>query len=123
MSKFSLKKVSEYGDHDFIGHDECNYDSVEDYIWVSVLGGCGCGYSEHYGELAVKLIKYFGTEHMKRDYSFWKESEFETELMAHWLDSKELLEHGTSVGGSWLSDDGKELLKIIEATEVSHDTE
>lgn len=113
MSKYSLKKVSEYGDHDYLGHDGCNYDSPEDYVWIAVLGGCGCGYAAHYGELAVKLLGYFNTPHMERDRNFWKEDEFEKELMAHWLDNKELLEHGTGVGGSWLSKDGEQLLEVI----------
>lgn len=116
MSKYKLEKVSEYGDHDYLGHDGCNYDSPEDYVWIAVLGGCGCGYADRYGELAIELLRYFNTPHMERDREFWQKDEFETELMAHWLDNKDLLEHGTSIGGSWLSESGKQLLDVIESS-------
>lgn len=88
------------------------YASPEEYIWIGVLGGCGCGWSEHYAELAVKLLEFFNTKHMERDLKFI--DDYEVELMAHWLDSKELIEHGGGIGGSWLTEKGKELLKLYQ---------
>ena len=92
--------------------DGCWYDSPAEYIWIGILGGCGCG-SGDLPDRAVEVLKNFGREHLSKER--WSVYDDPTnEVLAHWLDSKELIEHGGSIGGSWLTDKGKELLKLVE---------
>lgn len=35
------------------------------------------------------------------------------EIIAHWLDSKNLIEHGSSIQGSWLNENGKKLYETL----------
>jgi hypothetical protein len=63
------------------------------------------------------VLRYFGKpwdqrgEYVERDLSW--------EIIAHWMDAKGLLEHGSSVNGSWLTDDGKRVLACVEACSPS----
>lgn len=92
--------------------DGCWYESPAEYLWIGILGGCGCGSSD-LPNIAVEVLRNFGREHMSKNrFSVYDKSEYE--VIAHWLDSKELIEHGSSVNGSWLTEKGKELLKIID---------
>lgn len=89
------------------------YGSPEEYLWIGILGGCGCG-SGDLPEQAYEVLKNFGREHLSKErFSVYDKPEHE--VIAHWLDNKELIEHGGSIGGSWLTDRGRELLKVIES--------
>lgn len=101
--------------------DGCWYDSPEEYLWIGILGGCGCGEPDSLAEMAYKLLEHFGTPHMERTFNFYEGDDHLTyEVIAHWLAEKEVTEHGGSIYGSWLSEKGKEILKTIkEAKEKS----
>lgn len=95
----------------------------EQWLFVGVLGGCGCGSSEEFSERAVDLLKHFGTPHDERslkEFFHGDQADF-WELMAHWLDSKDLLEHGGSIYGSWLTEKGEECLKTINEAQGGRD--
>lgn len=95
--------------------DGAMYDSPEMYFWTGVLGGCGCGTSDELAEMAYKLLEHFGTPHEERTFQFYKDDDhLAYEAIAHWIDHKELIEHGSSVYGSWLSEKGKELLAVLK---------
>ena len=114
MNKYFLEVDPENGM--LKGHDGCHVDDPKEYLWFAVLKGCGCGSSNYFIELAWNVIDYFsqGFDERKSGY-IYDEKHMENELMAQWLDSAGLLEHGTSVGGSWLSDEGKELHEAINS--------
>jgi hypothetical protein len=103
--------------------DGCWYDSPEEYLWVGIMGGCGCGSSDEIAELAHEILGHFGKPFDERKLKIYDKIEYE--IIAHWLDSKELIEHGSSVGGSWLTDKGKELLEVLKSapTHKSKDVE
>lgn len=95
--------------------DGCHYDTPEEYLWTGVLGGCGCGSSDYFAELSYKLLKEFslsGADWDKRTLKVYDNEALE--IIAHWMDAKGLIEHGTSIGGSWLTEKGKELLDLID---------
>jgi hypothetical protein len=46
---------------------------------------------------------------------FYKNKEFE--VIAHWFNSKELIEHGSGIGGSWLTDYGYQVYNTIKKYE------
>lgn len=95
--------------------DGCWYESPAGYLWIGILGGCGCG-SGDLPDLALEVLENFGKEHLDKDrFSVYDKPEYE--VLAHWLDNKELIEHGGSVGGSWLTYKGKELLELLKSTQ------
>lgn len=93
--------------------DGVSYDDAADYLWVGVLGGCGCGSADLLADKAVAVLKNFELEPTDPS-RFYVGENVTNELLAHWLDSKGLLEHGGSVSGSWLTDKGKEVLQLIK---------
>lgn len=93
--------------------DDCHYESPLEWLWIEVLGGCGCGSGDN-GELAWGVLEHFATPHEERPFPWYYESR-EREVLAHWLDSKELIEHGTSAAGSWLTEEGKRVHGIIQS--------
>lgn len=101
---------------------ECSYGSPADFLWFYILGGCGCGNSDELKEKTWKVFEHFNQEIMGRDFNFIYENET-NELIANWLDSKNLIEHGSSIGGSWLTEDGKELFEQLKKKPQSDDYE
>lgn len=93
--------------------DGVSYEGASGYLWIGVLGGCGCGSADQLAEKAVAVLKNFELKPMDPN-RFNVSEDIANELLAHWLDNKGLLEHGGSVGGSWLTDKGKEVLKLIK---------
>jgi hypothetical protein len=78
------------------------------------LHQCGCGYAEARLELVREVLRdcplYDGT---------WRK--YDTPL-AEWLlclmDAAGLIEHGGSIGGSWITEKGKRLLAVLEAEDA-----
>lgn len=95
--------------------DEANY--IVQHYYFDVLGFCGC----YTPNMALNLIEQ-GLERFDRDNS--KEWVNQTEwvdnnlILAYLLSSLDLTEHGSSVGGSWLTAKGK---KLLEALRLSND--
>src|SRR5687767_5920549 len=91
-------------------------EKLEDYT-INELGFCGCGDPE----LALKYIgrylqAYKDTREGKITYTQRDEhftSEGEMYFFLYWADSKELMEHGTSVWSGWLTEKGEKLLQEI----------
>lgn len=106
-----LLKKQDSIDYPFIDNDGVSHPSLEAWLFTGLLGGCGCGSSENFGTLALAILKHFGTPHGERNLSVYDKPEYE--LMAHWFESNGWIEHGTSVGGAWLTDKGKEILDTV----------
>ena len=83
--------------------DGVSWESPEDWLFVGIMGGCGCGNCDEFGKRAAQLIRGFG-EDGRHPSPVKGETD---EILAHWMDSRGLLEHGTSIYGSWLSPKGR----------------
>jgi len=93
------------------------YKTKADFLWQAVLGGCGCGTQPEISDMALYLLDHFAKEIMERDHKTVNNSPHYTEyeIIAHWFDSKGLIEHGGNVMGSWLSDEGRKLHRMLMA--------
>lgn len=85
---------------------ECHYESPADFLWFYIMNGCGCGSFNDFKAEAWKLFEDFA---LNREAKWDLYDNPVRELLAHWLDSKGLVEHGTSIRGSWLNEQGKTL--------------
>ena len=85
------------------------------WFWTEVLGGCGCGNSDELADRAVALLGYFATPHDERDTKDNPYNNEVLEVLAHWMDSKELIEHGGGVGGSWLTARGQQAYDVLKS--------
>lgn len=108
--KWWLKKDG-LGEFSYIDQDGVSHDMPETWLW-SILGGCGCGSSDHLSDRAWEVLSHFGEEIKERDFNFIYDNEL-NETLAHWLDSFELIEHGSGIAGSWLTEKGKEVYQSI----------
>lgn len=89
-----------------------------DIFWFCVLGGCGCGTSD---ELAHDAWFLFNAFHDRSHMRGAINDTPELEVMAHWMDSLGLIEHGGSIIWSWTTDLGDEVWGIINGAEVNDD--
>jgi hypothetical protein len=94
----------------------CGHNGRENFLWIYVLGGCGCGSADDLAELAWKTLDHFATDIGKREYNLIYDNNA-MEVIAHWMDSLGLIEHGTSIAGSWLTEEGKALYDIVKDLE------
>lgn len=88
------------------------WQSPATWLFIGILGGCGCGSSDEFSENAVALLRFFNTPHDKRNFSSIDPA---TELLAHWFSGKGLIEHGSILTGAWLSEKGKQVLGAIDS--------
>jgi hypothetical protein len=104
------------GPHDyFIDQDGCSYDNPYEWLWTAILGGCMCGSADDLAIMAYKILEMFsnsGDDWNKRSFSVYDNIHYE--IIAHWFDSVEITEHGSSVGGSWLSSKGKKIFESMK---------
>lgn len=110
---YSLVKETDTGDHDYVDQDGCWWDSPADWLWIGILGACGCGSREYISALAVEVLTYFATDFDKRTGRIYDDANPSKEILAHWMDSKDLIEHGTSINGSWLNETGKQVYAAL----------
>lgn len=84
---------------------------------------CGCGNPEDVVDLALEMLRACP----------WYEGAWEVfserltsvgfEFIAHQLSAADLVEHGSSVGGSWITDKGRRFLAVAEGREYDDLTE
>lgn len=86
--------------------DEVWYPDFKSYLFTDCLGGCGCGNSDELAKDVLKVFLAIATKDSSHELIY---SDKYHELIAHMLDSAGITEHGSSVGGSWLSSKGKEV--------------
>lgn len=100
------------GEFAYIDQDGVSHTSPSQWLFTGIMGGCGCGSSEEFADEALKLLNNFALPHDKRNMDAY--SDRFTELLAHWLDSAGLIEHGSNIGGSWLSEKGQQVHDAIK---------
>ncbi len=109
-----LKKVDDF-DFTYLDENEISHPSKKSYLQTEILGFCGCGNPDSamvFVRDILRLLeerKGFGEE-IKKELP----SDGIYYFVLYMLDNKGLTDHGGSIGGSWLSDKGKEVLADIE---------
>lgn len=121
----------------FVGPDECHYDTEKEAVVDATISLCSCGRPEDVQDLlvnALRCIECFGNDldaKNERQHLFSMERienlilqnpNIAAEFVMQFLDDRGLLEHGGSVGGSWLSERGKQVVELADAeatTEMS----
>lgn len=97
--------------HEWIGNDNCHYETWQDIVTSGVLEMCGC---IEQGDVVDEI----------RDYLNWCvdiETRTRREYTSHfyWIacacDSAGLTDHGTSIRGAFLTDFGNEVLAWMDA--------
>lgn len=109
-------------------YDERLIEECEDFFYYEKLKWCGCGTPE----IAKKVIRDYleivdNNYYEKRDglkKRFGVEYVYNNELLlclAYALDAAEFTEHGGSVGGAWLADEGVMFLWLLKHNEELDD--
>ena len=115
---------NEKGNKDFSYNvDHCvgtEYETLMDYFYYDRLKWCGCGCPEE----AQTAIQHFLDAHKDFDHRKGKLKEYfgvesvydETLLLcfAYTMGSAGFTEHGTSIAGAWLTQDGEDYLYCLE---------
>lgn len=79
-----------------------------EYIWCSVFGFCGCGFPE---DGFMDVFNVLDRKHGKQEWDEAKDGSRLTHFILYWLDKEGYAEHGSSIGGCWLTEKGEELLR------------
>jgi hypothetical protein len=106
-----------------IGPDGCHYENEHQAAHFALLHLCGCGTPEDAFNLCRDILLCFD-----RRSGEWIDAKAKVvaiikdrpddvaHTIAHLLSHLKLLEHGGSVGGSWLTDDGCRIVDLPPAT-------
>lgn len=122
----TMKNITEWGrdlktdpsNEMLLGPDGCHYDNAVQAYYFGVLKFCGCGRPED----VLTLLRDALAAYCIAD---WDEKKGAVDALLpmscpislnykYWLDSLGLIEHGSSVYGSWITDHGKAVLKLLE---------
>lgn len=95
---------------------EVHWDGKEGFLWIYVLEGCGCGSSDTLKQMAWDVFEMFAQEISDQRWQkiYEGDNALAYETLAHWIDSKGLIEHGGSIAGSWLTSGGKALYDALK---------
>lgn len=118
-----LKKDPENGM--LVGPDGCHYDNEHQAAHYGLLHLCGCGCPEDAYNFCRDVLSAFdrrgdrpwiNAEDVVKAIILQRPDEA-AHVIAHLLSHLNLLEHGGSVGGSWLTDDGARIVDMGPMTE------
>lgn len=109
-----------------IGPDGCHYENERKAMYYDQLHFCGCGdpYSMH--AFVIECLSEFdrdkhgfghGTGIDRLVTIVTEKPELAADFIAYVLDHLHLTEHGGSIGGSWLTERGKQFIEIGPMTE------
>lgn len=108
----------------YVGPDGCHYDTIWEALWCGRIGMCGCGSPE----AGFNFLRSVLAVCDRRSKTEWLNASQEiaklvasnphvaAEVLLHFLNARDLLEHGGSVAGSWLTDYG---IEIVDAEPAS----
>ena len=99
----------------FLDDEDCFWHSIEDFVETEVLGFCGCGCGDKL-IWASEMLRCCDRDQNGDQYPedalekyVAKHPDRAAHILLHLFDSRGVLEHGGSVGGSWLSDAGEKI--------------
>ena len=116
IAAFEFKRDPENGM--LIGPSGCHYDTEGEAMYYDQIGLCGCGSPTEVHKflldcMAARADNYDNLIDLKKVQKIIEERpDIVAEMVVHFLDSRDLVEHGTSVYGSWPTDRGKQVLEI-----------
>lgn len=127
-------------DNFLIGSDGCCYQSERAVLHFARLHLCGCGCPEDAYNFCREVLSAFDRRPSRLpgndpDHKPWANAETEVEtlikakpdvaahVLSHLLNHFGLLEHGGSVGGSWCTDVGHQIIDLGPASEDDFDWE
>lgn len=93
----------------FVNEDDIYYVNKKEFVQCGIFNFCGCGDSTRnlrYIKEQLEKINKGSVYEINEDNAVFY-------FFLYWADKEELIEHGCSVGGSWLTDKGKEVLRLI----------
>ncbi len=113
-----------------IGPDGCHYENEHQAAHYGLLKLCGCGLPENAYNFCRDALACFDRRgcHDEPPTREWIDAEDALKelikkrpddmahVLAHLLTHLDLLEHGGSVGGSWLTDDGARIVDMAPMT-------
>lgn len=118
--RIDLTRDEESGD--FIAPDGIHYKTPQELMYHWGLGLCGCGRPNDVHAFLVDCLKCFdrgkgheewvkagGVERIAKIVT--ERPKAAAEFIAHFLEQRDLTEHGGSVYGSWLTDLGKQFIE------------
>lgn len=127
--KFEFKREpddSDCGAGCLVGEDGCHYENEHQAFHFAVLGMCGCGLPTE----SFNFLKGVAACFDRRTKGEWidaeqavsllvkKDPDIAAHVLAHVLSHLDVLEHGGSVCGSWLTDKGAALVDLPDATDA-----
>ena len=92
--------------------DGCSHETDLDAIWCGIFGFCGCG--NVFGELLKILDILDKLDHREK-------IDMKDQIYLYILDEKGFTEHGFSIFGSYLTDKGFALKKILQLNKETLD--
>lgn len=92
--------------------DTVSYDSPGEFLYIYVVKGCGCGNAATFEKDFWDMFVLIAEENPKTYETIYKDNY--NELIAQMLDAAGLLEHGSSIGGSWLNETGQWLYEALK---------
>lgn len=119
-------------------YEEYLIDPLMDYFSFEVIDMCGCGVPENTNEVIRRVLNIrneWSKDELKYEAvvkRYEQDLEIDTENEVHYgllqfvlymLDSHGMLEHGSSIGGSWLTKEGKMYLTVLNAWREREDQE
>ncbi len=106
-------------DNDMIlGADGCHYDTIPEAAYGSFLELCGCGNPEDIHLVLIEILQAQRDDHEslididKVAVIVEKNKDQIAEMVLHVLERANLIEHGTSVRGSWPTERGYQFIEI-----------
>lgn len=120
LSKEKKIDINKTGWAEFPYQDEEGdfYQDMEELLAMKFLGACACGSPEI---LLNKVGEYLLL--LDKDSDKANEGTYEDEnlyLLKCYLDSQDLIEHGTSIGHCWVSQKGREFLKYYVKWQIEN---
>lgn len=130
FERIKLKRVKNGEEEPFFNAEngyETEHEALKEYFRYERLKWCGCGIPEIALEQVRKFLdayKDFDNRRTKLKEYFGVEYIYDNPLLlclAYTLDAAELTEHGSSVGGAWLTKDGEDFLYCMETEEQTEE--
>ncbi len=113
-----------------VGPDGCHYENEHHVLHYAVLHLCGCGQPEEAFNLCRDVLDCFDRREARKGGDEWIDAEaavteiiktrpeITAHVISHLLTHFDLLEHGSSVGGSWLTTRGERVVDHGPMTEA-----
>jgi hypothetical protein len=103
----------------YIDNDGVSWHDYKEYVFIGLLGFCDCRDDKLYHDIFTVLEAYGKAakegELLYYDKLLAGNPAKYVELILHCLTRAELLEHGSSLRGSWLTQKGQEVVEKLQA--------